>query len=104
MTDLREKVAEAILLELSKQEMLFADPITLQRLMAKRCADAAIDAVLEALKEPSEEMVAAGLSVPVFSFESGLVDIRPAWAAMLTAFTRGHYLSALAEEDGKLIE
>lgn len=83
MTDLREKVALAIATAPFPQ-------------IDK--ADAAIKAVLEALKEPSAIMWAEGCAV------SDALDPNEVWAAMLTAFTRDHYLSALAEEDGKLIE
>ena len=45
MTDMIEKIARAIEPELSNQEMLMTDPLTLRRLMAMRCAKAALTAL-----------------------------------------------------------
>lgn len=94
MTDLREKVAR----EIGKAMFsMAASPSPYAR--SRHAADAAIAAVLEALKEPSGEMLQAGNRV----WLDGGND-RQIFQAMLTAFTCDHYLSALAEEDGKLIE
>lgn len=98
MRDLREKVVEAIMPELGKQEMVLTDPVSLQRMMAKRCADAAIAAVLDALKEPTPLMISAAVEA---GGRSGYTDIVAVHQAMITAFKRDHYLSAMAEEDGK---
>jgi hypothetical protein len=105
MTDLRQKVARAIsdasdhsggnspkMWEVAKSLPL---PLYIDGKLAE--ADAAIKAVLEALKEPSEAMVEAYNQHDLSFVLSGYHDF-------LRTFTRDHYLSALAEEDGKLIE
>lgn len=84
MTDLREKVAVAI----------SGSPFPLSSSIRK--ADAAIKAVLDALKEPTGEMLQAGNRVWL---DGG--NERQIFQAMLTTFTRDHYLSVLAEEDGR---
>lgn len=86
MMGLREKVARAIAKAAHGLEYpaeLYLDE-----------ADAAIAAVLEALKEPSEAMVEAYNRHDLSFVQSGYHDL-------LRTFTRDHYLSALAEEDGK---
>ena len=98
MMDLREKVAKAI----HESNRIVPWEQTCQQDLAYERADAAIKAVLDALKEPSEAMVEAGedvITYPADDFIRNRADM--VWAAMLTAFTRDHYLSALAEEDGK---
>jgi hypothetical protein len=92
MTDLREKVARAIL----SVEQKDGTP------WAVFMADAAIKAVLDALKEPSEAMTEAGedvITYPADDFIRNRADT--VWTTMLTAFTRDHYLSLLAGEDGR---
>lgn len=97
MSDLRKKVARAIAQAAHGGEYppdLYFDE-----------ADAAIAAVLDALKEPSEAMILAGeraawdenASMPMHR------AMAHGYAAMIQAFTRNHYLSALAEEDGKTL-
>jgi len=54
--DMIERAARAAEIELGKQEMVLADPITLRRMMAKRIARA----VLIAIREPSITMHNAG--------------------------------------------
>lgn len=118
MSDLREKVARAIdpaiwswLPDPSNAAQM--EGHAARRRLSLADADAAIAAVLEALKEPSEAMAKAGATitsydtrrekaVPISGF--GEYGAHSIWQAMLTTFTRDHYLSALAEEDGKLIE
>lgn len=109
MTDLREKVAEQIYIATSLNSKAKGNEDHLAAVFgpnrrsgyeqqgnrARQAADAAIAAVLEALKEPSVKMRAAGISAPDY------LDCSNVWTAMLTAFTRDHYLSALAEEDGR---
>ncbi|GEM_PF-6497588 len=104
MSDLREKVARAIdpaiwswLPDPSNAAQM--EGHAARRRLSLADADAAIAAVLEALKEPSEGMLEAANNA-----DRGMLPWAGQYRAMLTAFTRDHYLSALAEEDGKLIE
>lgn len=52
-----EAAIEAVQRELGKQEMLLTDPITLQRMMARRCVMATLTALSENV---TEAMVEAG--------------------------------------------
>lgn len=133
MTDLREKVALAVkqavensqfigwhkydpdtdeAIPLSYREYLMsthldrdADDIFAES--AQVAADAAIKAVLEALKAPSREMIAAGGNVHTYDIEQeksvrfGEYAAASIYPVMIQAFIRDHYLSALAEEGGK---
>lgn len=116
MTDLREKVARA-LAEKAFIRSYQGDPNHTIRhfewYIQERWslyldeADAAIAAVLEALKEPTEAMVQAGGNVHTYDIELekavpfGHYAAASIYPVMIQTFTRDHYLSALAEEDGK---
>ena len=75
-----ERAARAVELELSKQEMVLTDPLTLRRMMAERC----VRAVLLAIREPSEAMVEVG-GEKVFSGSrsAAQVGVKNAWQAMI---------------------
>lgn len=99
MSDLREKVARAIDPAIWSWEPDASNAAQIEGHAARRRlsladADAAIAAVLEAM--PTGDMLQAGNRVWL---DGG--NERQIFDAMLTAFTRDHYLSALAEEDGK---
>lgn len=91
MSDLREKVAR----EIGKAMLsMAASPSPHAR--SRNAADAAIAAVLDALKNPGASAIRAGMECEEMGGDGGQI-----YLAMLTAFTRDHYLSAMAEEDGK---
>lgn len=56
MTNMLEKVAKVIEVELGVQEMVLADPITLRRIKATRIARAAV----KALMGPTQKILDAG--------------------------------------------
>ena len=107
MTDLRGNVARAIdpaiwSWEPDANNTAQMEGHSARKRLSLADADAAIAAVLEALKEPSEAMTEAGedvITYPADDFIRNRADI--VWSAMLTAFKRDHYLSALAGEDGR---
>lgn len=73
-------------------------------------ADAAIAVVLDAMEEPSEGMVFAGMTARVDHPERDNTLSRHErltagiYKAMLAAFRRDYFLSALAEADGDMID
>jgi hypothetical protein len=99
MMGLREEVAKAI----HESNRIVPWEQTCQQDLAYERADAAIKAVLEALKEPTPRMISEGESAASVGIGKPADDeaITRVWREMLTAFTREHYLSALAEGDGR---
>lgn len=83
MDDLREKVARAIIAAFTETSPELADGMLMETSAWLGEADAAIAAVLDALKEPSEKMIDAGLTTGSRFGKAAMVNIHK---TMLAAF------------------